>query len=84
VEQRYPRTDYFFHASVDDWRGFSSPYDDHQPSRNFRRLSRELCAEVARERVKEAIVFALVTVTAAWPVIYMVVMVVRLTRQLQP
>jgi len=40
--------------------------------------------ESARERTKEAFVFALVVLTAAWPVIYMVVTVVRLLSKGRP
>jgi heme/copper-type cytochrome/quinol oxidase subunit 2 len=40
--------------------------------------------ESAREQKKEIIVFALVVLTAAWPVIYMVVTVVQLLRNGQP
>ena len=40
--------------------------------------------ESARERAKEMAVFALVVVVTAWPVIYMVVTVVKLLSQGQP
>jgi hypothetical protein len=74
--RRFPQTDYFFHAGFGDWRGYSSPSDGE--SRRFHNLSREFLLESAREQKKELAVFALVGLTAAWPVIYMVVMVVQL------
>jgi hypothetical protein len=40
--------------------------------------------ESARERAKEMAVFAVVLVAAAWPVIYMIVMVVKLLSKGQP
>jgi hypothetical protein len=44
----------------------------------FHRLSRDLLLESARERVWEGIVFGLVVAVSAWPVIYMIVVVVNL------
>lgn len=75
---RFPRTDYFFHAGFKGWGG-SWSNDDGQ----FRRhnLSREYLIESARERAKEMAVFAIILVTAAWPVIYMIVTVVQLYRK---
>jgi hypothetical protein len=40
--------------------------------------------ESARERTKEAVVFAAVVVASAWPVIYMVVSVVQLLLKGRP
>lgn len=68
---RFPLTDYCFHAGFGDWRGSSSPPEDD--SRKFRNFSREFLLESAREQKKEMIVFTLVVLTAAWPVIYMLV-----------
>jgi len=73
----FPLTDYCFHSS--DWHGHSLPYDGQDRFRSFRNLTREFFGEEARrEHVKEMIVFALVAATSAWPVIYMIVTVVRL------
>jgi hypothetical protein len=74
--RRFPLTDYFFQSGFDKWRGYSSPYDDE--SRKFHNLSRQFLLESAHEQKKEMIVFALVVLTAAWPIIYMVVTVVQL------
>jgi hypothetical protein len=76
----FPQTDYFFQSGFEHWRGHSFPYDgdDDSDIRRFHSFSREFLLESARERTKEMIVFALVVLTAAWPVIYMVVSVVEL------
>jgi nitrate reductase NapE component len=74
---RFPLTDYFFQSRFGDWRN-SSPYDGDDDSRRFRNFSREFLLESARERRKEMIVFAIVILTALWPVIYMIVSVVEL------
>jgi hypothetical protein len=75
---RFPRTDYFFQSGFGGWGGNWSN-DDGQ----FRRhnLGREYLIESARERAKEMAVFAIILVTAAWPVIYMIVTVVQLYRK---
>jgi hypothetical protein len=72
---RFPRTDYSFHSGFGGWGGNWSN-DDGQ----FRRhnLGREYLIESARERAREMAVFAVILVTAAWPVIYMIVMIVQL------
>jgi hypothetical protein len=82
----FPQTDYFFQSGFKDWRGSSFPYDgdDDSDVRKFHNFSREFLLESARERTKETIVFALVVLTAAWPVIYMVVTVVRLLSKGRP
>jgi len=74
----FPKTDYFFHSGTGEWRGDSSPYDDESEFRKFRNLGREFFIESARERAKEMAVFALIVIASAWPVIYMVVTVVKL------
>jgi hypothetical protein len=84
IRPRFPRTDYFFQSSREEWRGFSSPYDGQDRFRNFRNLSREYYGAAAREHLKEMIVFGLVTATSAWVVIYMVIVVVRLLSQEHP
>ena len=65
---------------MDGWCGFPSPYHGKgDPAiRKFNSFSREFLLESARERAKEMAVFALVVLAAAWPVIYMVVTVVKL------
>ena len=80
--RRFPLTDCFFQSGFGEWRGYSAPSDDE--SGRFHNLSREFLLESAREQKKEIIVFALVVLTAAWPVIYMVVTVVQLLRNGQP
>lgn len=82
----FPLTDHSFHAGFGEWRGFSSPYegDESSDSRRFHDFSREFLIESARERAKEMAVFVIVVLTAAWPVIYMVVTVVKLLIKGQP
>ena len=80
---RFLRTDCFFQSSFGDWRS-SSPSDGDDDSRRFRNFSREFLLESARERTKEMIVFAVVILTAAWPVIYMVISVVELFSKGRP
>jgi hypothetical protein len=79
-QRSFPQTDYFFQSGFEHWRGSSFPYDgdDNSDVRKFHNFSREFLRESARERTKEMVVFALVVLTAAWPVIYMVVTVVEL------
>jgi hypothetical protein len=84
---KFPRTDYFFHSGFDHWNGgYFSPYDgeDRYRSRNFYNLAREFRIEAARERAKEMAVFGLIVLTSAWPVLYMVVTVVRLLSRGRP
>ena len=78
--RRFPQTDYFFHAGIGEWRGYSSSWDgdDGSELRRFRNLSRDFLLEAARDRTKEMAVFAVIVVTSAWPIIYMVVTVVKL------
>jgi hypothetical protein len=79
-EARFPQTDYRFHSGMSRWRGFGAPFGDEGASdrRKFYDFTREFLMESARERAKEMVVFALVVVTAAWPVGYMVVTVIKL------
>jgi hypothetical protein len=78
---RFPRTDCFFQSGVGKWHGYW-PGDDDE----FRRynLGREYLIEAARERAKEMVVFAIILVAAAWPVIYMIVTVVQLLHKGRP
>jgi hypothetical protein len=82
----FPQTDYFFQSGFEHWRGPSGPYDwdDNSDIRKFHNFSREFMLESARERTKEMFVFGLVVLTAAWPVIYMVVTVVELLSKGRP
>ena len=79
-KRRFLQTDYFFHSDMGGWRGYWSTPDDEGESaqRKFYDFTREFLRESARERAKEMYVFALVVLTAAWPVGYMVVTVVKL------
>jgi hypothetical protein len=85
-KRRFPDTDYLFHSGFAQWRGYSSPYDGEGRSefRTFYNLRREFRIEAARELVKEMVAFALILLTAAWPVIYMMIIVIRLLTKAQP
>ena len=78
---RFPRTDCFFQAGTGRWHGYWSNDDSE-----FRRynLGREYLIEAARERAMEMAVFAVILVAAAWPVIYMIIIVVQLLRKGHP
>jgi hypothetical protein len=84
---RCPQTDYFLHSGFDQWHGgYFSPFDgeDRSGFRNFYNLGREYRLEAARERAKEMVVFALIILTSAWPVLYMIVTVVKLLSKDRP
>jgi hypothetical protein len=84
---QFPHTDYFFHSGFGQWRGgYFSPYDgeDRYGFRNFYNLGREFRIEAARERAREMAVFALIVLTSAWPVLYMVITVVKLLSKGRP
>ena len=84
-KQRFPLTDYFFHSGTGEWRGYSSYDGDNRwEFRNFYNLGREYRIEAARERAREMAVFALIVLASAWPVIYMVVTVVKLLNKGRP
>jgi hypothetical protein len=85
-KRHFPQTDYFFHSGFGEWRGYSAPDDgENRPEfRNFYNLGREFRIEAARERAKEMAVFTLIVATSAWPVIYMVVTVVKLLSKGRP
>ena len=78
---RFPRTDCFFHTGAGRWHGYWS--NDDGPFRRYN-LGREYLIESARERAKEMAVFAVILVAAAWPVIYMIVSVVQLLHKGRP
>jgi hypothetical protein len=80
-DDRFPRTDQFFHAGAGRWHGYW-PNDDGD-SRRYN-LGREYLIEAARERAKEMAVFAVILIAAAWPVIYMIVTVVQLLGKGRP
>ena len=85
TKKQFPKTDYFFHSGVGEWRGYS-PHDDDDRSefRNFHSFCREFMMISARERATEMVVFALVVLASAWPVIYMVITVVKLLLKGRP
>jgi hypothetical protein len=85
-KRRFPQTDYLFHSGSPQWRGHSSPYDGEGRSefRTFYDLRNEFRIEAARELAKEMVAFALILLTSAWPVIYMVITVVKLLRRGEP
>ena len=81
----FPQTDYFFHSGMGNWRGYSSHDDDDRAAfRHFHSLSREFMMVCAQERAKEMWVFSLVVLASAWPVIYMIVTVVKLLLRGRP
>ena len=73
-------TECFFQSGIEEWhsRWSSGDEDDGSGFRNFHNLSREYFTESARERATEMAVFVLLILASAWPVIYMVVTVVKL------
>ena len=84
-KQRFPLTDYFFHSGTGKWWGNSSfDGEDRSEFRNFYNLGREFRIEAARERAREMAVFGLIVLASAWPVIYMVVTVVKLLDKGRP
>jgi hypothetical protein len=72
-ERGFPRTDCFFQTYNGRWHG----WDDAEPFRPRYNLGREYLVEAARERAKEMAVFGILLIAAAWPVIAMIVEVVR-------
>jgi hypothetical protein len=84
-KRQFPRTAYFFQAGMGEWRGYW-PYDGQNGPRfrNLQSLSREYLTECSRERAKEMTVFALVALTSAWPVVYMIITVVKLLSKGRP
>jgi len=84
---RFPQTDYFFHSGFGRWQGgYFYPYDgeDRPEFSNFYNLGREYRIEAARERAKEMAAFAAIVLTSAWPVLYMIVTVVKLLSKGRP
>jgi hypothetical protein len=83
---RFPQTDYFFHSGFGQWHGhfWSSDGEDRSRFRNLFDLGREYRIEAARERAREMAAFAVIVLTSAWPVVYMVVTIVRLLSKSRP
>ena len=85
-KRRFPQTDYFFHSGFGQWHGHFWHYDGEDRSR-FRKLydlGREYRIEAARERAREMAAFAVIVLTSAWPVLYMIVTVVKLLSKGRP
>ena len=82
----FPQTDYFFHSGFGQWRGrfWSSDGEDKSRFRNLFDLGREYRIVAARERAREMAVFAVIVLTSAWPVVYMIVTVVKLLSKGRP
>ncbi len=70
-----PVTDYFFRSGSGLLLGYSPNNDGH---RRFHNLSREFLTESAREQKRELFVLFLIVLTSAWPVVAMIITVVRL------
>lgn len=84
---RFPQTDFFFHSGFSQWRGgqfWSHDGDGRSEFRNLFDLGREYRLEAARERAREMAVFAVIVLTSAWPVLYMIVTVVKLLSKTRP
>jgi hypothetical protein len=83
---RFPQTDYFFHSGFGGWHGHSWFSDGEERSRfkNLFNLGREYRLEAARERAREMAAFVVIVLTSAWPVIYMIVTVVKLLSKGRP
>ena len=69
-----PQTDCFFQVYDGRWHGYW-PADDENSRRH--NLGREYLVEAARERAKEMAVFGVILFASAWPVIAMIVEVIR-------
>jgi hypothetical protein len=85
-KRRFPETDYFFHSGFGQWRGhfWSADGEDRSRFRNLFNLGREYRIEAARERAREMAAFAVIVLTSAWPVVYMIVTVVKLLSKTRP
>ena len=83
---RFPQTDYFFHSGFGQWHGrfWSSDGEDGSEFRSLYNLGREYRLEAARERAREMAAFAVIVLTSAWPVLYMIVTVVKLLSKTRP
>jgi hypothetical protein len=83
---RFPQTDCFYHSGFGQWHGhfWSHDGEDRSRFRNFHNLGREYRLEAARERAREMAAFAVIVLTSAWPVLYMIVTVVKLLSKTRP
>src|SRR4029077_10486457 len=83
---RFPQTEYFFHSGFGQWHGhfWSSDGEDRSRFRNLFNLGREYRIEAARERAREMAAFAVIVLTSTWPVVYMIVTVVKLLSKSRP
>ena len=72
--ERFPRTDFFFQAYDGRWRGYW-PEDDENSRRH--NLGREYLIESAREQTKEMAVLGVILFASAWPVVLMIVEIIR-------
>jgi hypothetical protein len=69
----FPMVEVCFQGDFSDWRSSSwSDGDDDSPARRFSRFNCELLRESQRERQRELVVFGVVMVLSAWPVLWMV------------
>ncbi|HKS03999.1 MAG TPA: hypothetical protein VJR49_01470 [Chthoniobacterales bacterium] len=75
---RLPQTDYCFRSDMGEWRSYWSGDQGDSAHRRFYDFTREFMRESARERKKEMYLFALVMLTAAWPVGYMIYTIIKL------
>jgi hypothetical protein len=83
----FPQTDYFFHSGFGQSYGgqfWSNDGEDKSEFRNLFDLGREYRLEAARERAREMAAFAIIVLTSAWPVLYMIVTVVKLLSKARP
>jgi hypothetical protein len=77
--QSFPLTDYNYHPTADA-EGISPAGQPAVKSPAFHKLSSELGAETSRDYVAELLFFVLITCLAAWPIMSMLIAVVRMIR----
>jgi hypothetical protein len=65
-DQKFPVTDCCFQRYSGRWHGWGQGDPFRRPN-----LGREYLIESARERAKEMILFGVILIAAAWPVVYM-------------
>ncbi len=73
---RFPSPECCLQSGFDFSRGYSSPFDDG--NRRFYNLRRQYLTASAHEQKCELFVLTLIVLACAWPIISMVVAVVRL------
>ena len=80
ASRNFPLTDYSFQATVDAKSG-SSAVVPAKKAPAFHKLSSEfLGGETSRDYVAELLFFVLITGIAAWPVVSMLIAVIRMIR----